>query len=145
LLSRFLADHTVKIHVMSPQLPRSSSQSVHGEILAVRARPTRQPEYPLEDLEVELDALSSDKRETDFNLTRSSTRQGQTSRRATGGGDALSSFGLAVNEEQNIDWARGNTHHPRNWPAGRKTFDTSLIIFLDFFTCVPFLLLRIEH
>ncbi|KAE8146064.1 subtilisin-like protein [Aspergillus avenaceus] len=33
-----------------------------------------------------------------------------------------------------IHWARDNERHPRNWSILRKTYDTSLIIFLELFT-----------
>lgn len=55
---------------------------------------------------------------------------------------------LPVNEclfEQGLDytpdgrfvcWGRGNKRHPRNWRSVRKIYDTTLILFLDFFVYV---------
>ena len=33
-----------------------------------------------------------------------------------------------------IQWAPVNPRHPRNWSRCRKIYDTSLVIFLEFFT-----------
>jgi hypothetical protein len=35
-----------------------------------------------------------------------------------------------------IRWSASNPKHPRNWRMPRKIYDSSLIIFLDFFTQV---------
>ena len=42
--------------------------------------------------------------------------------------------GLELSEEGVIRWKPNTPHHPRNWKLGRKLYDTSLIMFLDFFT-----------
>lgn len=36
-----------------------------------------------------------------------------------------------------IRWSASNKKHPRNWHMSRKIYDSSLIIFLDFFTLDP--------
>ncbi|KAK2616601.1 hypothetical protein QQS21_000424 [Conoideocrella luteorostrata] len=33
-----------------------------------------------------------------------------------------------------IRWSISNKNHPRNWPMTRKVYDSSVVIFLDFFT-----------
>ncbi|KAF3388495.1 hypothetical protein F1880_004284 [Penicillium rolfsii] len=44
----------------------------------------------------------------------------------------LDTYGLEYTPDgQCIRWSVSNRKHPRNWPAARKIFDTSLIIFLD--------------
>ncbi|KAL2795561.1 major facilitator superfamily domain-containing protein [Aspergillus keveii] len=35
-----------------------------------------------------------------------------------------------------ICWRKDSKDHPRNWPVLRKTFDTSLVVFLEFYTTV---------
>lgn len=37
-------------------------------------------------------------------------------------------------DEKHIRWSASNKKHPRNWHMPRKIYDSSLIIFLDFFT-----------
>lgn len=35
-----------------------------------------------------------------------------------------------------IRWRKDSRDHPRNWSALRKTYDTSLVMFLEFYTWV---------
>ncbi|KAL8721857.1 MAG: hypothetical protein Q9225_001534 [Loekoesia sp. 1 TL-2023] len=35
-----------------------------------------------------------------------------------------------------VTWETGNKNHPRNWSANRKAYDTSIMLFLEFFTAV---------
>lgn len=35
-----------------------------------------------------------------------------------------------------IRWRKDSRDHPRNWSALRKTYDTSLVMFLEFYTLV---------
>ena len=35
-----------------------------------------------------------------------------------------------------VTWKEENTDHPRNWSLGRKIYDTSIMLFLQFFTSV---------
>lgn len=35
-----------------------------------------------------------------------------------------------------VTWQTGNKNHPRNWSANRKAYDTSIMLFLEFFTSV---------
>ncbi|PLN76058.1 MFS general substrate transporter [Aspergillus taichungensis] len=37
-------------------------------------------------------------------------------------------------DECHVQWAPANPRHPRNWSRCRKIYDTSLVIFLEFFT-----------
>ena len=48
----------------------------------------------------------------------------------------LSNLGLKVGDDGYVHWKKGSLHHPRNWSGWRKAYDTSLIVFLDFFTYV---------
>ena len=50
--------------------------------------------------------------------------------------DQLQLHGLEKRKNGSVGWIMDTKHHPRNWPVWRKTYDTSLIIFLDFFTLV---------
>ncbi|KAJ5267020.1 hypothetical protein N7478_009828 [Penicillium angulare] len=48
---------------------------------------------------------------------------------------ALETHGLEFTPNgQLVRWSAFNKKHPRNWPLSRKIYDSSLIIFLDFFT-----------
>jgi hypothetical protein len=49
---------------------------------------------------------------------------------------ALNSLGLRLEGVDHVKWLRDAAVHPRNWSTARKTFDTSLILLLDLFTCV---------
>jgi hypothetical protein len=49
---------------------------------------------------------------------------------------ALNSLGLRLEGVDHVKWRRDAAVHPRNWSTARKTFDTSLILLLDLFTCV---------
>jgi len=117
---------------MDTILPHRLSPSPHAEPLSVSARSTDESAYSLNALQ-----RSTPGKEPSLKVEPSLTEQQQGS---SGGGHAdetLLPYGLAMNEHQQVDWAGGNAHHPRNWPASRKVFDTSVVIFLDFFTCVP--------
>ncbi|EHA28385.1 hypothetical protein ASPNIDRAFT_123162 [Aspergillus niger ATCC 1015] len=47
----------------------------------------------------------------------------------------LPQYGLKLAPDGiHIQWALGNCRHPRNWSLQRKVYDTTLIIFLEFFT-----------
>ncbi|RAK94073.1 MFS multidrug transporter [Aspergillus costaricaensis CBS 115574] len=47
----------------------------------------------------------------------------------------LPQYGLKLAPDGvHIQWALGNCRHPRNWSLRRKVYDTTLIIFLEFFT-----------
>jgi len=47
--------------------------------------------------------------------------------------ELLASLGLQRGEDGLISWRADSKDHPRNWTALRKTFDTTVIIFLEFF------------
>jgi hypothetical protein len=47
--------------------------------------------------------------------------------------EALHARGLEVNDVGNVDWHLTSPHHPRRWSLNRKIYDTSIIIFLEFF------------
>lgn len=47
----------------------------------------------------------------------------------------LDGYGLELTPDSEfVRWSASNRRHPRNWGALRKTYDCSLIIFLDLFT-----------
>ena len=47
----------------------------------------------------------------------------------------LPQYGLKLAADGlHIQWALGNRRHPRNWNLRRKVYDTTLVIFLEFFT-----------
>jgi len=48
----------------------------------------------------------------------------------------LTTQGLFRNSDGAISWLPDSRDHPRNWSAGRKVFDISVIIFLEFFVSV---------
>ncbi|KAL2145925.1 hypothetical protein VTI28DRAFT_5799 [Corynascus sepedonium] len=50
--------------------------------------------------------------------------------------ELLASLGLQRGEDGLISWRADSKDHPRNWTALRKTFDTTVIIFLEFFVTV---------
>ncbi|KAK4251846.1 polyamine transporter 1 [Corynascus novoguineensis] len=50
--------------------------------------------------------------------------------------ELLASLGLQRVEDGLISWRADSKDHPRNWTALRKTFDTTVIIFLEFFVTV---------
>jgi hypothetical protein len=50
--------------------------------------------------------------------------------------EQLTSLGLQRNSDGLICWLPDSKDHPRNWSAARKTFDTTVIIFLEFFVTV---------
>jgi len=46
----------------------------------------------------------------------------------------LSAFGLERRQDGLIYWRSDSAEHPRNWSTWRKTFDTAVIILLEFYT-----------
>ena len=46
----------------------------------------------------------------------------------------LLAFGLERRGDGLIYWRRDSADHPRNWSTWRKTFDTTIIILLEFYT-----------
>jgi len=46
----------------------------------------------------------------------------------------LSAFGVERRQDGFIYWRSDSADHPRNWSAWRKTFDTTVIILLEFYT-----------
>jgi hypothetical protein len=46
----------------------------------------------------------------------------------------LASYGLQRRADGIIGWHPDCKNHPRNWSAGRKAFDTIIIILLEFYT-----------
>jgi hypothetical protein len=56
--------------------------------------------------------------------------------------DVIEALGLQLHDNGFIKWKTDSPDHPRNWSVLRKTFDTGLIFFFDFFTLVaPVLIL----
>lgn len=51
----------------------------------------------------------------------------------------LCAYGLEFTPDgKHVRWSPGNTKHPRNWSSARKAFNSSVVIFLDFFTYVSY-------
>jgi len=53
---------------------------------------------------------------------------------ATDDKDVLSLYGLQRKADGIIGWHADSKDHPRNWTSTRKTFDTTIIILLEFYT-----------
>ena len=47
--------------------------------------------------------------------------------------DALHAKGFDVDSAGVVHWAEGSITHPRRWPVLRKSYDTAIICFLEFF------------
>ena len=45
----------------------------------------------------------------------------------------LERLGIRQGDDGLIGWRPDSKDHPRNWTAARKAYDTSVIIFLEFF------------
>ncbi|KAL8371126.1 hypothetical protein RB595_001125 [Gaeumannomyces hyphopodioides] len=48
----------------------------------------------------------------------------------------LAEYGLATKQDGTVCWKPDSPDHPRNWSTARKTFDTTIIILLEFYTTV---------
>lgn len=48
--------------------------------------------------------------------------------------DDLSREGLAITDDGIVGWTDRSALHPSRWPLKRKLFDTSVILFYEFFT-----------
>jgi hypothetical protein len=48
--------------------------------------------------------------------------------------EQLSSYGLELSVTGHVQWRRDCKDHPRNWSWWRKTYDTSVVMFLEFYT-----------
>ena len=59
-------------------------------------------------------------------------------------GRELLKYGLERKPNGLIGWLAESDDHPRNWSVGRKSFDTVLIILLEFYTYVSNILLFIR-
>jgi hypothetical protein len=49
---------------------------------------------------------------------------------------ALIAAGLELNDKGAIRWNKDNRRHPRNWSAGLKAYSSTVILILEFVTCV---------
>ena len=49
---------------------------------------------------------------------------------------ALIAAGLELNDKGVIRWNKDNRRHPRNWSAGLKAYSSTVILILEFVTCV---------
>ena len=57
----------------------------------------------------------------------------------------LELHGVEKRDDGSLNWIEGSKQHPRNWSLGRKLYDTSLLIFVEFFTLdLPWLMLLIR-
>lgn len=48
--------------------------------------------------------------------------------------EQLSRQGLELSVTGHVKWRKDCKDHPRNWPLWRKTYDTSIVMFLEFYT-----------
>jgi hypothetical protein len=48
--------------------------------------------------------------------------------------ERLASHGLERRKDGLVYWNSNSKDHPRNWSAWRKSFDTSVIVLLEFYT-----------
>lgn len=48
--------------------------------------------------------------------------------------EVLASYGLVRDAHGFIGWRKDSKEHPRNWPARRKSYDTTIIILLELYT-----------
>jgi hypothetical protein len=46
----------------------------------------------------------------------------------------LASYGLQRKANGLIGWHPDSKDHPRNWSLGRKAFDTTVVVLLEFYT-----------
>jgi hypothetical protein len=46
----------------------------------------------------------------------------------------LSEAGLQRTRSNRVQWDKKHEEYPRNWPIKRKVFDTSIVVFLEFYT-----------
>lgn len=54
---------------------------------------------------------------------------------ATAGfGDEITQKGLERTKSGHIEWRKDHSEYPRQWPIARKTFDTAIIVFFEFYT-----------
>lgn len=51
----------------------------------------------------------------------------------------VSESGLQRTKSDRVQLNKQDKEYPRNWPTRRKVFDTSIIVFLEFYTYVKFL------
>jgi hypothetical protein len=49
-------------------------------------------------------------------------------------GNAIDETGLRRTSSNNIEWRKDHDQYPRNWPAYRKSYDTAIIVFFEFYT-----------
>lgn len=50
--------------------------------------------------------------------------------------ERLTAAGLERRSDNLVYWRPDSEDHPRNWSPGRKIFDTTVIILLEFYTWV---------
>lgn len=48
--------------------------------------------------------------------------------------DDIHQEGLAISNDGVVSWTDRSVLHPSKWPLRRKLFDTSVILFFEFFT-----------
>lgn len=48
---------------------------------------------------------------------------------------SIKAHGLTLNEAQYLRWDNSNPKHPRNWTGTRKTYNSTVILLLEFITC----------
>jgi hypothetical protein len=48
--------------------------------------------------------------------------------------DAIDGTGLRRTPSNRIEWRKDHDQYPRNWPVYRKSYDTAIILFFEFYT-----------
>jgi hypothetical protein len=48
--------------------------------------------------------------------------------------NAIDETGLRRTTSNHIEWRKDHDQYPRNWPVARKSYDTAIIVFFEFYT-----------
>jgi hypothetical protein len=48
--------------------------------------------------------------------------------------NAINETGLRRTPSNRIEWRKDHNQYPRNWPFYRKSYDTAIIVFFEFYT-----------
>jgi hypothetical protein len=48
--------------------------------------------------------------------------------------NAIDETGLRRTNSNHIEWRKDHDQYPRNWPVSRKSYDTAIIVFFEFYT-----------
>jgi hypothetical protein len=48
--------------------------------------------------------------------------------------NAIDETGLRRTTSDHVEWKKDHSQYPRNWSPYRKTYDTAIIVFFEFYT-----------